>query len=267
MPLARIVLLLAASVCSLTADTEYVMKTNFDGHESIVRHYLRGNDMRTEDVEAPGSSQRVTIFSFKRRAIYQVDEGAKQYTKMQGPDLVTELAAWITRAPRFRESGKTVNIYYETIDTGERRQMFGLTTRHLIFHERHVAEPGACAGNSEIDRDGWYASPRSATAHLEYGSYALAGGIPCHDKFVRHGNLPNPGMPLEEKRTSRYSNPFGPARVSSESREVLEFSTEPLDESLFEVPKGFQRVDDANWTDHLAFDWSQLERAFSSWFE
>ena len=82
-----------------------------------------------------------------------------------------------------------------------------------------------------------------------------------------HGNFANPGMALEEKTTTRYSNPSGPARVSSESTEILEFSTEPLDERLFEIPKGFQRVHEVSWTDHLAFDWSQLERAFSSWLE
>lgn len=254
MPLTRILLLLAVFALSANADTRYVVKTTFDGHENIVREYRRGKDTRTENIDPSGSIRNVTIFSFKRRAMYQVDEQARQYTESQGADIITTLAGWITRSPRTRESGKTVNMYYEPIDTGESRQMFGFTARHLIFHERRVAEPGACGASSEIDRDGWYVSPGSSTTRLGYGTYLLVGNAFCQDKVIMHGSLTNPGMALQEKTTTRYSNPAGPAHTSSESKEVLEFSTEPLDESLFEIPKGFQRVQEASWTDHLAYD-------------
>lgn len=264
MPFARTLLLVAVFVGSVIADTEYVMKTDFNGDESIVRHYTRGKDMRTEDIAMPGNRQHVTISNFKRRAMYQVNERARQYTEMQGPDFVAELAALITRSPRVHASGKTVNIYYDTIDTGERRQMFGFSAHHMIFHERHVAEPGACSGDSEVDRDGWYALPGSSPAQQVY---TLRVEMTCGDTVVKHGKFINPGLPLQEKTTTRYSNSAGPAHVSSAIREILDFSTEPLDERLFEIPKGFQRVEEASWTNHLAYDWSQLERAFSSWFD
>jgi hypothetical protein len=266
MPLTRILLLLAVFACSLTADTEYVVKTNFDGHENIVRHYLRGKAMRTEEIATTGNARHITILSFENHAMYQVDETARQYTEMGGPDLIANLAARLTRVRAVRESGKIVNIYFEMIDTGERRQMFGFTARHMVFHERHVAEPGACSENSEIDRDGWYASPRSSTARSEYGTFLLAS-VSCSDTVIMHGHPANPGMALEEKTTTRYTNPAGPDRILFESKEIVEFSNDPLDESLFEVPRGFQRVGNTNWSEHLAYDWGQLEHAFSSWFD
>ncbi|MDQ2711247.1 MAG: hypothetical protein M3Y24_03245 [Acidobacteriota bacterium] len=57
------------------------------------------------------------------------------------------------------------------------------------------------------------------------------------------------------------------------TREVLELSNDPLDKSLFEIPSGFKKVDALpgspamSWSQQLAMEWAQLERAFESWFD
>lgn len=259
----RMLLLLAVFTWSATADTRYLVKMGDVGHEIFVRQYFRGKDMRIEDVDASGNVEHATIIKSKRRLMYRLDEPARQYTESRGGDMITDLALLLTRAPRVYNSGKTVNVYYETIDTGERRRMFGLTARHLIIHERHVAERGACRGSFEKDREGWY-MPRGSATRPEYFTASLAAGMQCRDTVVKHGNDSDPGMPLQETIITRYADP---GHVWSTSAEVLEFSSEPLDESLFEVPGGFQRVGDFSWSEHLAYDWGQVERAFSSWFE
>lgn len=241
------------------ADSVIVTKTIIGGHESVVREYTQGKNFRTEDLDSLGNGRSVTIFSFDRRAMYRLDEQTKQVVEMPGPDVLATFAAWITRPPRIMQSGKTVNIYFETVDTGERRQQFGFTIRHLLIHERHVPEAGACSANFEIDRDGWYLIPSHPGPTGM--TYMLAHDGGCRDTIVKHGWSGYPGFPVQEVTTTRY-----PAFSSTDTREVIAFSTEPLDKSLFEIPKGFKRVEEVSWTEHLAYDYAALERAAASWF-
>lgn len=257
---AVLALLLTCSAPCVRADTTIVTKTILDGHESVVREFRQGKNFRTEDMRGPGNTGTVTIFNFDRRAIYRLDEQAKHYTEMNGPDILARFAAWLRRGRQIEESGKIVDVYYETIDTGERRQQFGRTVRHLVIHERHIPEPGACSASFEIDRDGWYFVPsHSGPARMTY--ILASGGYQCRDRTVRHGLSTYPGFPIRETTTTRY-----PAFSSTDIREVVEYSTEPLDKWLFEIPKDFKRVEDVSWTERIEYDWSQFEEAAASWF-
>lgn len=229
--------------------------------KAIVRQYRQGKNFRTETLEPSGHTPAVTIFNFDERAMYRVDPKAKQVVEMQRPDVLATFAAWITRRPPVRQSGKTVNIYYETIDTGERRQQFGFTARHLLLRERHIAETGACSPFFEIESDGWYLTLPDAQQPLR-SAYRLAGPVLCRDTVVTHGHAFFPGFPVQETVTMKSSNP---AYSLSRSTEVLEFSTQPLDKSLFEIPEDFKVVD-MSWSEHLESDWNQLEQAAASWF-
>jgi hypothetical protein len=259
---ALLLLLLFCFAPYVPADSTIVTKTAVDGRESVVREYRQARNFRTEDMPSSGSPRSVMIFNFDRRAMYRLDEQARQYSEMQRPDILAILAAWMARSPRIKESGKTVNIYQETIDTGERRQMFGRTARHLLLRERHIGEDGACAPNFEVEKNGWYfaasyAGPAPAT-------FTLTFVYQCLDRVVKHGSPVSPGFPIQETTTTTYSNP---AFSSSVTREVIAFSTDPLDKALFEIPEGFKRIEDVSWTRRLESDWYQLAQAASSWFE
>ena len=42
-------------------------------------------------------------------------------------------------------------------DTGERKQMFGFTAKHLIITMETASSPDACAkNNTKMQTDGWY---------------------------------------------------------------------------------------------------------------
>ncbi|MBV9304670.1 MAG: hypothetical protein JOZ45_00935 [Acidobacteriaceae bacterium] len=259
-------LLIAAFTVFLRADSREVIKTTVAGHESIFAHYVQDKSIRTEHLNQ-GGTQLVTIRNFERNKTYILDLASRKYVEssQESPDLILSLAQWIARPARTRESGKTVNIYYETIDTGERKEFFGSTAKHLLRRERHVAEPGACDQTYETEADGWYIpQAKTSTAQVSYRailtSYTLIGSYQCHDTIVTHGDPSPPGVPVLE--TS-----------GSVKREILELSHDPLDKSLFEIPSGFQKVEalpgyrPTTWSQRLQMEWAQLERAFESWFE
>ncbi len=265
----RVFCILAFLACSITAfsraDTHEITKTTVAGNETVFARYVQGKNMRFESRSQDGSRQFVTIRNAERKGMYFLDLPSQTYVESQpqSPDWILSLAQWIARPPRTRESGKTVNIYYETIDTGERKTFFGYTARHLRLRERRVAEPGACDGTYQTERDGWYIpAMESNTAKGSYliGDYILAGSYSCHDTVVTHGDPSSPGLPVLETN-------------GSFTREVLELSHDPLDKSLFEVPGDFRKVEalpghqPMSWSQHLQMEWSQLEHAFQSWFE
>lgn len=107
---------------------------------------------------------------------------------------------WIRRPHRFRDSGKTVNVYLDTVDTGERREEFGHTARHLITRERRIAQAGACSGNSGVDKDGWYIS--QPTVSYEASLQAI-DAHPCRDRIVVHGTKIRKGFLVLETTTEK----------------------------------------------------------------
>jgi hypothetical protein len=195
--------------------------------------------------------------------MYQLDLTARKYvaSQAQNLDLILTLAAWIARPPRFYESGKALNIYFDTVDTGERKQFFGRTAKHLVMRWRQIAEPGACGLTQEGVRDGWYIpEPDSRPARGYIMAMGSLGGRMCRDQLIFHGKPAPPGISVLE-------------RNGSFTTEVLEMSDAPLDKKLFEVPSGFEKVESLpgqptlSASARLGRDWAQLEQAFRSWFD
>ncbi len=259
-----IALLFPLRIVPAMADTYEVVKTSFNGQTSVYARYIQGKNERIEHLTQDGPPMPVIVNLLDRHITYALDTQSREYAerRSQGPDWILSLAQWMARPPRVHESGKTVDIYYEAIDTGERKEMFGGVARHFLLRERHVAEPGACTATYEIEKDGWYIplnkGPRAQGGYLLYaGSVGMAN---CHDTVVSHGTPLPPGLPIIE--TS------GGMR-----REILALSNEPLDKSLFEVPSGFTKVDflpgfrPVSSSQRLGWEWIELERAVESWFQ
>jgi len=140
------------------------------------------------------------------------------------------------------------------VDTGERREMFGFTARHLKITTVWEASPKTCkSAGMKAETDGWYTdlfygidcsadlSGSIARTDLNgtgkcFSEYAVKRGYWLEHKRIGPASL---GYPLLEIRTS-YDDK-GEAEVVTE--EVLEVSTATLDPSLFDVPDGFTKVD------------------------
>jgi hypothetical protein len=231
------------------ADSKIVYREKVDRFEIVQAEYRQGRNMRWE------TGNQAQIVNASQRRLYILDLRKRTWLEQQrqtGALLV--LASWIQRPPRVHESGKTVDVWYQTTDTGERREMFGRTARHLITHERRVAEAGACGQSSEVETDGWYVESPLARRNA---AYLLASNYQCRDNIVTHGAPPCNGLPLlETTKGSKYTR----------TRQVLDFSEQPLDPALFGPPSDFRHVDSPEtWGQRIESDWQQVELAFRSW--
>jgi hypothetical protein len=142
-------------------------------------------------------------------------------------------------------TGGTVTYVTSSIDTGERREMFGFTARHVKSVTTIQSSPDACNPvNQRTEIDGWYIDLNVAfdcnqgrPPSVSYRPPA-AGGCRDQTKFRREGNG-KLGYPLIE--TMRMMDASGQITFST-TKEVLELSRETLDIALFDVPTGYTQA-------------------------
>lgn len=131
-------------------------------------------------------------------------------------------------------------------DTGERKQMFGYTARHLIITMDTDSTPEACSkSKSKMQTDGWYIDFDFAFDCGEQYAYqarpqAKTGG--CQDKFeMKTIGTAKRGFAVYEKMT--FFDESGKETMSMVN-EVVELSKTILDAALFEVPADYRQVED-----------------------
>jgi hypothetical protein len=140
-----------------------------------------------------------------------------------------------------KPSGKTVHNYIETVDTGERRELFGYAARHVITKTRQIRDSEIL---SESESVGWYIDLPAAWAKLhpppKPGSYCyITSETDARDeyKFSEVGKRET-GFAILSSRTHRSA-----CRDETVYREeVTEFSEAPLEPDVFVPPPDFKRV-------------------------
>jgi hypothetical protein len=241
------------------ADIHVVTKVTSPGGEVVSSRDEQGPNCRYQY----RNGTRPMAMIRNSQGMYELDLQSREYVEFraESQDFILSMAQWIARPPHIHQSGKAVNIYYETIDTGGRKQFFGRTARHLIIGERHVAETGACDQTYTAETVGWYVPSDAPPVRRNY--FHLIGLIRptfCVDKIAVHGGASPPGIAVLETHGSM-------------TMQVLELSNRPIDKSLFQIPSGFQKVDaltgqrPTTWLDRTSTEWTQPRRAAESWFE
>jgi hypothetical protein len=158
--------------------------------------------------------------------------------------------AWLKplRTDPTKRSGRTMHFHTETVDTGERREIFGYNARRVITKNRQtrVAEL-----MSEAESDGWYIDPPTAWLTLhpppKPGFFTvLASGNERDDyEFTDVGKRETGFVLLASRiRKTHFRDELGNLRVqeSVEREEVAEFSEAPLEPGVFVPPPDFRRV-------------------------
>src|SRR6185369_332673 len=153
-----------------------------------------------------------------------------------------------TAAPQPGETkkGGVVTSTVTTKDTGERKQMFGYTARHIITTMEMKSSPDACSNaNTKMEIDGWYIDAAfvldcdMSQAYANYRPHASGG---CRDRYeTKTIGTAKKGYPVWEKTTMFGANG---AEGFTTLNEVLEFSQATLEQSLFEIPEGYREVQD-----------------------
>jgi len=223
--------------------------------------YLTSNRLRSEWQTHLGDRSGPTMASIVQRGntnrVYVLDLQAHQYVTYETD---SQGSAMGVRPRPVTYSDGILQIWIDTVDTGERQGMFGHTARHIITHEKRVATPGACSRSSESKTDGWYID-ESVMPEWRWPKKSNGGGVVvatlvafgdsrCQDKVDRmdiHRAGVDPGFPLKmtTTMTSEVPDPDGNKRTISSTwgSEVTELQEGPLDPSLFEVPTDFHRVE------------------------
>jgi hypothetical protein len=230
----------------ITGDFKITIKNTVAGNISQSTTMIKGSRQRDENSMAAGQSQ-INIIQCDLKRTIQINDSARKY-------LITSIAAdegdstatgagHTAGAAGSTQPGGVVTITINTVDTGERKEMFGFPARHLKRTTMMESGPGACSQNKiKIENDGWY-------INLEYGIACESAGRPtqmgamsagCRDRYQYRRTGPTTlGFPLIETTTMYRED--GQANFTM-TKEVIELSRQSLDAALFDIPAGYTQA-------------------------
>jgi hypothetical protein len=242
--LALLLLCAAFSAAEARADVKIKTRQTANGQTSEGATYIKGKRQRTES----GGSQMIVIQACDLKRDLQIMPQAKAYVVRLYDDAsaATTKPAGAERVTNTATQGGVVTSTSTTKDTGERKQIFGYTARHIITTFVTESSPDSCSPvNSKMETDGWYIDAAfaldcdAARASVYRQQSNVAG---CRDKYqTKQIGTAKRGFAVWEKMTM-----FGPDGSVSFSmvNEVVELSQATLDAALFDVPAGYREVKD-----------------------
>lgn len=241
----------------------------FAGNPSEQTIYVQGNRKRMEfqnSVGQPRSDGSQQWLSGPRLAaitrcdlgqVFELNLDAAEYVSAAYPPkplTQAEIAARGLSRPTISQSGKpTLRIETTTADTGDRKEFFGHTARHIIITRKQIPLEGSHSESQETVTDGWYIDldPEvSCDRRLSKGKrahgYVVAGNKPAEKpEFVDVGESET-GFPVQSVTVSKgtYTLPDGTTQRTTSKSETLVTQLEvgPLDPGLFEIPPRFKHV-------------------------
>jgi hypothetical protein len=243
-PIQFTILLAAIFTLSATAifgDVKIKSRQTMSGQSSENTTYIKGKRQRME--MAGGTTVMITQCDLRRDIqimpqpktylINLYDEGGNTAT----PSVTNAAGAPVTK-------GGVVTTTVTNKDTGERKQMFGYTARHIITTMITESSPDACSNQkSKMEIDGWYID---AAFGIDCDEARAAGYMRrsektgCQDKHnMKSVGAAKTGYPVLVK-TTMYDENDKPSFTSTS--EVIELSKATLDPALFDIPEGYREV-------------------------
>ena len=229
----------------IKGDFKITIKTTMAGMPRQSTTMIKGLRERSETNMSMGgmNMSQTSITQCDLRRTIQINDRARKY--MISPMDSDESTASTTGTDAAAMSGPSrrggdVTMSVNTTDTGERKEMFGFTARHLKRTMISQSSPDACQQqHMKIETDGWY-------INLEYGLSCPSQRPPqrpgmastgCRDRYqYKHNGPSNLGYPLIETTTMYGAD--GSATFTM-TKEVIELSRQTLDAALFDVPAGY----------------------------
>lgn len=248
----RVAFALIISLCAATAamgDIKVKSKTSFAGQAAEGTTYIKGARQRT--TQSFGGAYSIdSLFQCDLKRMIQINDRAKRYmiTQLAGEDSSTAAAKPQpgTTQPGATRRGGVVTYTTTITDTGERKNFFGYTARHLKSVMTADSSPDACSPvKMRIETDGWYIdfdADLSCSTDGQSTPQFGAARPACRDeiRFKRVGTAKQ-GYAVLATTTIYDEN----GRVTSTSTtEVIEISKATLDASLFDVPAGYTEAKD-----------------------
>jgi hypothetical protein len=154
----------------------------------------------------------------------------------------------------------TLRVETTTVDTGERKEMFGYQARHVITTRKQTPLDGSNSEPSQSVTDGWYididrsisCDPKPSPGGMRTGIISSSAGVggkrmPIdRPEFVEIGARET-GLPVKETQTfpmtTKFSDGTTATSAHSTESEATVLEKVPLDPALFEVPSGYKQVE------------------------
>lgn len=252
----------------LTFTTRITTKNLFGGTPEVFSSestvYLQGDRKRTEypkdGTRYVDGSYRPSLVGIVRcdlKKSFRLNMDAKEYEDQFFEDSRIRPRVGATMPMQSGQSSgmpslPKTRIETVTKDTGERKEMFGHTARHVITTIKSIPVEDSQPQSSETLMDGWYidlntdASCQNIAAITKQMIALRRSGKANPDTTLVDTGEPETGFALELTTTTKTTvTNFGePKRVLTTVTEIhiTKFEEKPLDPELFEIPDGFHWV-------------------------
>jgi hypothetical protein len=259
---------LLVSTANIFAQNDFKIrqKMTMGGRTTESAVMIKGARERTESEQMGIKSVTIMECDLKRTIMIS-DVEKKYFIEPMATDSAPVAPSTATTTTRTKtKKGGIVTRTLEIIDTGERKQVFGMTARHIKTIMTTDPSPDACEKDDQrIETDGWYVDlsvgltckfDRPPGNPMNYREDAPA----CTDqnKFIQKGTgklgyalsvttkISMPGMGGEsdddaETKAAMAKMGMGDGAMTM-STEILELSKATLPQSLFEIPAGYTEV-------------------------
>lgn len=242
----KLFILIAILCFSATAfaDVKITTRQTMSGQSSQNTTYIKGKRSRTEMM----NGVMVTLTQCDLRRDVQMNPAAETYLVTYYDDGSSSTQASRPGEPVPVKKGGTMYVTTTNKDTGERKQMFGYTARHIIQTIVMESSPDACnPTKTKMELDMWVIDAEFAlqcSQERQYVPRVTGQNGGCIDKYVpKTIGTAKSGYPVWQKMTS--FDQSGKELFSSVN-EVIELSKATLDPALFEVPKDYREVKNAS---------------------
>lgn len=246
------------------ADWKITTVMRFQDGQSVQTEYFKGGLKRVDEVNDVngGHHEAITVLDMNRLRQTVWNTNLQEY-------MVARMRRGIPLPP----TGPEIVIERATVDTGERKNLFGRVARHLVTHERRRNAGAIGLADSETEIDGWYVDSdllprekRGTAFHV-----LVAGNARPSFKVNQTGPAPS-GLAVWKSEISRSVLPNGSRAVNERTIEVTELIEALLPDEIFNPPAGFKRVlsfsgdRQPDWTDGFRLEWERFEDWISSIF-
>jgi hypothetical protein len=250
-------------VTTTLADTKLKVRQTMQGQSFENTTYIKGKRQRSEQNmggqnmsgQNMGGMEIVSITQCDLRRNLRVMPASKAYV-IELYDIPSETTTEVKPAPTTKSKplppphkGGVITTILNVKDTGERKQMFGYTARHLFITMETESSPDACTQQkSKMQIEGWYIDATFGTGcdDQRYTNYrpTSAHSTGCQDRYeMKQRGSVKRGYPVWEKMTMFDENG---KETYSFTNEVIELSSANLDPALFDIPAGYREVKDAS---------------------
>ena len=229
-----------------TETTEYMQADRKrEEHRGATGYCLRANgrtiyrpNPRTALIKR-GDLQTTFLINFEDR----------EFTAWPIPTFPTreELRGRVPVGPPPAQPAPTVRVETETVDTGDRKEFFGRTARHVIT-TRRVMWLESNRGNRQTVIDGWYIDLDTAVFCEPWWWAERSGHAFAFGTVHREGDPPAPPVTPTFRDIGEPERGYVVLSRSTDAGtitelEVTALSTAPLDAALFDVPADFVCVE------------------------